>query len=187
MLTYPIPGSTLVGSATVAQVLADRPVDPVTLGKTRNGFLNTNCDPKSLAEDRKANPPAAGETQTAMEKVCGWSFPIKLDAQFLDWNLMAKARELQVDSANYQYNLGLGLLMVDKPQQALEAAHKAYALGHPLPGLRNKLQRIGAWRPQPEPAPEDPPGTAAPPANTGANASGAAAAAPGAAATRAGE
>ena len=30
-----------------------------------------------------------------MEKVCGWSFPIKLDAQFLDWNLMAKARELQ--------------------------------------------------------------------------------------------
>ncbi|HNI82119.1 MAG TPA: hypothetical protein PLX21_09355 [Rhodocyclaceae bacterium] len=100
---------------------------------------------------------------------------------------MAKARELQVDSANYQYNLGLGLLMVDKPQQALEAAHKAYALGHPLPGLRNKLQRIGAWRPQPEPAPEDPRGTAAPPANTGANASGAAAAAPGAAATRAGE
>ena len=67
---------------------------------------------------------------------------------------MAKARELQVESANYQYNLGLGLLMVDKPQQALEAAHKAYALGHPLPGLRNKLQRIGAWRPQPEPAPE---------------------------------
>jgi len=33
-----------------------------------------------------------------------------------------------------------------KPEDALIKAKKAYALGHPLPGLRNKLIKLGVWK-----------------------------------------
>jgi hypothetical protein len=30
--------------------------------------------------------------------------------------------------------------------KSLESAHRAYALGFPLPGLREKLKRAGKWQ-----------------------------------------
>jgi hypothetical protein len=45
------------------------------------------------------------------------------------------------------------LLDFGEPDRALEHAHRAYALGYPLPGLRNRLKRAGAWR-EPEPTQE---------------------------------
>ena len=46
-------------------------------------------------------------------------------------------------SAEVKYNLGLLQIEAGQIDQAVESARAAYALGHPLPGLRNKLQRLG--------------------------------------------
>lgn len=50
------------------------------------------------------------------------------------------------NDANYVYNLGLAYLEVGDYEHALQAAHQAYALGYPLPGLRDRLTRLGRWR-----------------------------------------
>lgn len=50
------------------------------------------------------------------------------------------------NNANVHYNLGLAYFDVKDYAKALESAHAAYRLGFPLPGLKNKLQRVGAWR-----------------------------------------
>ncbi len=49
------------------------------------------------------------------------------------------------NSAEAHYNIGL--LYFDRTEYSndLAAAKKAYALGHPLPGLRRKLERVGVW------------------------------------------
>ncbi len=61
-----------------------------------------------------------------------------------------KYREaLKRDAGNPEtwYNLGLAYFELKRYDEALEAAHKAYAQGYPLPGLRNRLRRVGHWRP----------------------------------------
>lgn len=52
-------------------------------------------------------------------------------------------------NANFQYNLGLGWITLGRYDDALTAAHIAYGLGYPLPGLRQKLEKAGKWRPLP--------------------------------------
>lgn len=59
---------------------------------------------------------------------------------------LALARGGDSNNANYAYNLGLGFLEVGDYESALEFAHKAYALGYPLPGLRDRLIRAKKWR-----------------------------------------
>ncbi len=54
-----------------------------------------------------------------------------------------KATEGQ--SPEIKYNLGIILLEMDDINGALEQAHLAYAGGYPLPGLKNKLKRLGRW------------------------------------------
>jgi Tfp pilus assembly protein PilF len=56
-----------------------------------------------------------------------------------------RATELLPESPEPTYNLGL--LYVDTAQldKAKERAIKAYSLGYPLDGLRNKLKRLGKW------------------------------------------
>ncbi|MCO6439775.1 MAG: tetratricopeptide repeat protein [Nitrococcus mobilis] len=58
-----------------------------------------------------------------------------------------KAIERDPRSAEAHYNLGLALVALDRFDEANVAAHKAYALGHPLPGLKNELKSHGAWQP----------------------------------------
>lgn len=65
------------------------------------------------------------------------------------------------EDGNAHYNLGLAYCELKQYDKALEHAHKAYALGFDLPGLRNKLQRAGKWRDPPKPEP--PPAEAATP------------------------
>ncbi|QID18520.1 hypothetical protein G3580_13305 [Nitrogeniibacter mangrovi] len=57
-----------------------------------------------------------------------------------------EAEKLGSANANLYYNLGLAYLEVGDNEKALENAHKAYAEGFPLPGLRNRLERAGVWR-----------------------------------------
>ncbi len=63
-------------------------------------------------------------------------------------------------TGTFEYNLGLAYLEVGDYEKALQAAHKAYALGYSLPGLRNRLTRAGKWQdpPSPPPSPEKVPG-----------------------------
>lgn len=64
--------------------------------------------------------------------------------------LLEQAKELRPEDANLYYNLGLAYDDLKNYDAALENAHRAYALGFPLPGLRQRLQREGKWR---DPAP----------------------------------
>lgn len=48
-------------------------------------------------------------------------------------------------SAEIHYNLGLISLEMNEVDTALKYAHKAYSNGYPLPGLKNKLLRMGRW------------------------------------------
>jgi tetratricopeptide (TPR) repeat protein len=50
------------------------------------------------------------------------------------------------ENANVRYNLGLAYFDLKRYDESLENAHKAYAMGFPLPGLRDKLKRAGKWR-----------------------------------------
>lgn len=53
------------------------------------------------------------------------------------------------ESAEIHYNLGLIELELGNKQAAVEHAKKAYALGHPLPGLQRRLERAGLWTDEP--------------------------------------
>lgn len=53
------------------------------------------------------------------------------------------------------YNLGLAYAALNQYDKALASAHRAYGLGFPLPGLRDRLKRAGAWR-EAEPAAQVP-------------------------------
>lgn len=59
------------------------------------------------------------------------------------------ARALESQNANVHYNLGLAYIELGKYDEALASAQRAYALGFPLPGLRDKLQRAGKWKEPP--------------------------------------
>ena len=68
-----------------------------------------------------------------------------------------KAKALGDDSVNLQYNLGLAYFQAKRYREALDAAHKAYAAGFPLEGLRNMLKRSGKWEePKPPASPSQP-------------------------------
>ena len=56
-----------------------------------------------------------------------------------------KSEKIAPESAEVQYNLGL--LYFDRNEYALAKEHaiKAYNLGFPLPGLRNRLKKVGKW------------------------------------------
>lgn len=67
--------------------------------------------------------------------------------------MFAEAERLMPDSAEVHYNVGLVLAKAGEYEEALRHAHTAYALGHPMPGLRNILQRAGQWK---DPATQSP-------------------------------
>jgi len=56
------------------------------------------------------------------------------------------AQELVGDDPNLHYNLGLAYFDLKDYDKALLHAQKAYELGFPLPGLRDKLKKAGKWR-----------------------------------------
>lgn len=59
------------------------------------------------------------------------------------------ALSLDPQGASALYNVGLVLHLLGRSEEALEYAHRAYALGYPLPGLREMLKRAGKWREAP--------------------------------------
>ncbi|MBW3509355.1 ABC transporter permease [Janthinobacterium sp. NKUCC06_STL] len=59
------------------------------------------------------------------------------------------ASRLAPEQATIQYNLGLMYVKKKEYDKASAHAQKAYALGFPLPGLKNKLKAAGKWREPP--------------------------------------
>jgi tetratricopeptide (TPR) repeat protein len=59
---------------------------------------------------------------------------------------LEQAAALNPNSINVQYNLGLAYIETKQFVLANEAAQRAYALGAPVPGLREKLRRAGYWK-----------------------------------------
>lgn len=58
---------------------------------------------------------------------------------------LAEAEKLAPDDRNVIYNIGLAYFKANDYEKSKDYAEKAYALGFPLPGLRNMLQRAGKW------------------------------------------
>jgi tetratricopeptide (TPR) repeat protein len=57
-----------------------------------------------------------------------------------------RARELIGDEPNLNYNLGLAYFDLGNYERSLEHAKQAYSFGFPLPGLREKLKKVGRWQ-----------------------------------------
>jgi tetratricopeptide (TPR) repeat protein len=64
--------------------------------------------------------------------------------------MFIQAANLMPENATINYNLGLAYLKVKNYEQANTYAHKAYALGFPLPALKNMLTAAGKWDDKPE-------------------------------------
>ncbi|HHI94765.1 MAG TPA: tetratricopeptide repeat protein [Gammaproteobacteria bacterium] len=56
------------------------------------------------------------------------------------------ALSIAPDNSEIHYNLGLLLVAVKDYPAALKHAQTAYSLGFPLPGLKNKLKKVQAWK-----------------------------------------
>lgn len=56
-----------------------------------------------------------------------------------------QALSMAPNSAEVQYNVGLLYADLGDYEKALKLARGAYALGFPLPGLKNKLRKAGVW------------------------------------------
>jgi tetratricopeptide (TPR) repeat protein len=62
---------------------------------------------------------------------------------------LEKALSLGLDSGNAHYNLGLAFFEVGEYSRSASHAIRAYQLNFALPGLKEKLRKIGKW-PSPE-------------------------------------
>lgn len=82
----------------------------------------------------------------AMVKVLHGIFLLRSGKKAEAVGKLEQAASLDSADANIQYNLGLAYFDVGQHEKALQSAHRAYAAGFPLPGLREKLKRAGKWR-----------------------------------------
>jgi predicted Zn-dependent protease len=95
---------------------------------------------------------AAFRPDDGMVKVIYGLFEIRAGQPQKGVQLLHAAEKLRPDDPNVFYNLGLAYLDLKDYDAALANAHRAYAMGFPLPGLRDRLKRAGKWR---EPAVAD--------------------------------
>lgn len=76
---------------------------------------------------------------------------LRTDQPLLARESLMIALTMSPGSAEINYNAGLMFIELEDYDRALHHAHRAYEMGYPLMGLRNKLERLGHWR---DPAPE---------------------------------
>lgn len=71
---------------------------------------------------------------------------LKINKTKLAQQKLEIAEKLDPKNANIKYNLGLLHFKKKNFDKAMAYAKEAYDLKFPLPGLRNKLKRVGKWR-----------------------------------------
>ena len=74
-------------------------------------------------------------------------YQLRFDKPKLAVESFKTALELDPSSMNAHYNLGLAYFDLKEYARSNEHAQAAYALGAPLPGLREKLRAVGRWDP----------------------------------------
>jgi Tfp pilus assembly protein PilF len=74
----------------------------------------------------------------------GYLLALNQDQQALEQ--LQEASRLEPGNATTHYNLGLLYLKKKDYANARASAEQAYALGFPLPGLKNKLTALGQWQ-----------------------------------------
>jgi tetratricopeptide (TPR) repeat protein len=102
---------------------------------------NPRCDPDHYFESAVAVNPNAASTFVAHGIYLLRAKKTKAAIGDLE-----RAVAIDPNSLNAQYNLGLAYLEAKEYVSANEAAQRAYALGAPVPGLRDKLKRAGYWK-----------------------------------------
>lgn len=108
-------------------------------------WKNPQCVPENYFDRAlKVNPSAPG---TLIAHGVYMQRQNRLDDAIASYE---KALETAPDSVNAHYNLGLAYFAKKNYAKANEHAQQAYAAGMPLPALRDKLQKAGAWQPLPE-------------------------------------
>jgi tetratricopeptide (TPR) repeat protein len=80
----------------------------------------------------------------AVKMIYGF-YLLKLGQQQKAVGKLEAAKAIAANDPNIYYNLGLAYVELKQYDKALENAHRAYALGFPLPGLKNLLVKAGAW------------------------------------------
>ena len=60
-------------------------------------------------------------------------------------NQLDEAGQLGIEGANSNYNMGLIYFDLKEYEKSLSYAQRAYSFGYPLPGLRDKLKKVGKW------------------------------------------
>jgi tetratricopeptide (TPR) repeat protein len=140
----------------VLRLVPNHPQGLVLLVQTCELWKSPKCNiDEAFSRALAINPNAAG-TYTAQGIYLHRArrFPQAIES-------FKRALELDPNSVNAQYNIGLAYIETKQYDLANQHAQQAYALGAPFPGLRNRLQKAGYWKP--EPAPEAPAAQAQPP------------------------
>lgn len=115
------------------------------LGELCDRWKAPHCNPEPFFDKAvEVNPKAGG---THLIKGIYLQKKGRLDEAVASYKA---ALEYEPDSFNTHYNLGLTYFAQKKYELANEHAQKAYALGVPLPALRQKLTSVGAWKALPE-------------------------------------
>ena len=125
-------------------ILGEYPNHPralLLLAEMCSKLKSSGCDVDGMFEKAiDVNPRVAG---TYVVRGLYFHRTGRLDNAIASYN---RALELDPNSLNANYNLGLAYFDQKQYSRANEAAQRAYSNGAPLPGLRNKLQSVGAWR-----------------------------------------
>lgn len=112
------------------------------LSEICNRSQSPTCNPDEWFEKAVFRNPAVSETYVI--------FGIYLHrTKRLDAAVKSYKQALEIDpmSLNAHYNLGLAYTDLKQYELANQHAQKSYALGAPFPGLRERLKRVGAWKP----------------------------------------
>jgi tetratricopeptide (TPR) repeat protein len=155
--------------AFVLRVFPNHPQALVGFMELCKAWRSPKCNvDEYLAKALAVNPDAAGtHTVQGIYFARTGRYPAAIESY-------KRALALEPDSSNAHYNLALAYFDTKQYALANEHAQTAYALGFPLPSLRDKLKRAGYWKPaeasrpdpasaraEPAPPAESPPSTPA--------------------------
>ncbi|NDP41166.1 MAG: tetratricopeptide repeat protein [Aromatoleum sp.] len=128
--------------AFILRYFPNHPKALLSLADNCLAWKNPRCNPDPFFEQAVAvNPKAAG---TYVAKGIYLERAQRVDEAVAS---LEQAIVLDPDSMNAHYNLGLAYMDAKKYERANEHAQRAYALGAPVPGLRERLKKVGYWKP----------------------------------------
>lgn len=115
----------------------------LTVSELCLAWKSPRCNPDSYFEQAIAINPDVAVTYTTKGIYLLRANRVKDAVAALE-----RAATMDPNSVNAQYNLGLAYVEAKDYERANRHAQRAYQLGAPLPGLRDRLKRAGAWKPE---------------------------------------